>query len=106
MKALRTILTSPQCGDCFDPCEEHLRIICSDKSSDTRKQVYTLISDCLQAFTYPDLKKYESKLVLLLLSGLSEEKEDLRKLVVQMFDKCGESRKKLAEKMEGESLIG
>ena len=59
-------------------CIPQLKKALSDKSSDVRKATYNLISDCLQYFTYPDLKMHESTLVVLLLSGLGDMKKDLR----------------------------
>lgn len=65
-----------------------------------RKVVYLLISNCLKRFSYPDLKANEAKLVRYLLSGLSEAAADLREVVVEYLNQCGESRFNLEKQME------
>lgn len=83
-------------------CVYQLKKALSDKSSDVRKATYNLIGDCLQFFSYPDLKINESILVVLLLSGLGDMKPELRKYVQDKFNVCGASRKKLEDEMDAD----
>lgn len=99
-QALSDILTARHGGECFSEAEPALKQALNDKSADVRKVVYLLISNCLKRFSYPDLKANEARLVRYLLSGLSEPTADLREVVVEYLNQCGESRNNLEKEME------
>ena len=92
-------MVTPQGGECFQACIPALKRLIGDKSSDVRKAVYTLVSECLRSFCYADLKKHEAVMVLILLSGLGDGKESLKGFVEEQFEVCGRSRWELAVKM-------
>ena len=103
-EALNKVLISPQGGENFKACIPQLKKALSDKGSDVRKEAYDLVANCLQFFTYSDLRQNESTLTLLLLHGLSDPKPELRQHVQEQFDICGRSRQRLEEKMAAEAV--
>ncbi len=96
------ILTAQHGGETFLDAEPAIKAALQDKSTDVRKEVYKLVAACLKKFSYPDLKSYEVRLVRHLLAGYSEQSADLRQLVSEYLNECGESRKQLEEQMKAQ----
>lgn len=92
-------------GDCFEICAKPLKKLLGDKSSDVRKAVFQLVSDCLQGFCYADLKQNEATLVVILLSGFNDMKDSIREYVKERFEACGKSRKQLAVRMQQDDIL-
>lgn len=97
------LLTAQHGGENFSEAEPAIRLALNDKSSDVRKEVYRLLSQCLKKFSFPDLKNHEVKIVKHLLYGFSEQSADLREKVSQYLNEGGEARRQLEEQLRGMS---
>lgn len=93
------MLTVPQGGQNFGEAEVAVKLALMDKSSDVRKETYSLLASCLKKFSYPDLKAYETRMVKHLLSGYSEQAVEVRAKIAEYLNECGESRKRLEDEM-------
>ena len=85
---IRKITTSALC--------DLLLCISNDKNSDVRNNFYINIANLLNKLNIIYLRKYESNLLRLLLNGLSDEKEEIKKKTEELLEECGNNRKKLA----------
>lgn len=94
--ALVDVLLCDNAGSLYDDCVIFFKPISNDKNSDVRKNFYTCIAKLLQNLNIIYLRKCEPSLVMLLLNGLSDEKEDIKKLSEQLLEEAGNNRKKLA----------
>ena len=93
--ALVDLLLCNEAGNLIDECIPSFSIICNDKNKDTRKIFLTKIAELLEKLNSIYLKKYEGKLFVLLLSGISDDDEDNRKLAKKLIEEVGENIHKL-----------
>lgn len=73
-----------------------LKVLINDRNYDVRKTFYADIAKMLKSFNIIYLRKYESHLVLFLLNGLSDEKDEIKAQVKEYIEYCGNNRKQLA----------
>ena len=93
--SLVDLLLCNEAGNLIDECIPSFIIISNDKNKDTRKIFLTKIAELLEKLNSIYLKKYEGKLFVLLLSGISDDDEDNRKLAKKLIEEVGENIHKL-----------
>jgi hypothetical protein len=93
-------LVVPLGGQNFGDAEIAIKTALADKNSDIRESTYTLLSACLQRFSYPDLKSFETRIVKHLLTGYSDQTPETRAKIPEYLNICGESRRKLDDEMK------
>ena len=93
--SLVDLLLCNEAGNLIDECINSFTIISNDKNKDTRKVFLIKIAELLEKLNSVYLKKYEGKLFVLLLSGISDDDEDNRKLAKKLIEEVGENIHKL-----------
>ena len=93
--SLVDLLLCNEAGNFIDECIPSFTIISNDKNKDTRKIFLTKIAELLEKLNSIYLKKYEGKLFVLLLSGISDDDEDNQKLTKKLIEEVGENIHKL-----------
>ena len=93
--SLVDLLLCNEAGNLIDECIPSFMIISNDKNKDTRKVFLTKIAELMEKLNSIYLKKYEGKLFVLLLSGISDDDEDNQKLAKQLIEEVGENIHKL-----------
>ena len=93
--SLVDLLLCNEAGNLIDECIPSFTIISNDKNKDTRKIFLTKIAELLEKLNSIYLKKYEGKLFVLLLSGISDDDEDNQKLAKKLIEEVGENIHKL-----------
>ena len=101
---IRKITTTPlvdlllcdNAGSLYDDCVLYLKPIANDKNSDVRKNFYLSVAKLLENLNIIYLRRSEPSLVMLLLNGLGDEKEDIQKQTADLIEEVGNNRKKLA----------
>ena len=89
------LLLCGEAGNLIDECIPAFNIISNDKNKDTRKIFLTKIAELLEKLNNIYLKKYEGKLFVLLLSGISDTDEDNQKLAKKLIEEVRENIYKL-----------
>ena len=93
--SLVDLLLCNEAGNLIDECIPSFTIVSSDKNKETRKIFLTKIAELLEKLNSIYLKKYEGKLFVLLLSGISDDDEDNKKLAKKLIEEVGENIYKL-----------
>jgi hypothetical protein len=93
--SLVDLLLCNEAGNLIDECIPSFTIISNDKNKDTRKIFLNKIAELLEKLNSIYLKKYEGKLFVLLLSGISDDDEDNQKLARKLIEEVGENIHKL-----------
>ena len=93
--ALVDLLLCNEAGNLIDECIPSFTIISNDKNKETRKIFLTKVAELLEKLNSIYLKKYEGKLFVLLLSGISDDDENNQKLAKQLIEEVGENIHKL-----------
>ena len=93
--ALVDLLLCNEAGNLIDECIPSFTIISNDKNKETRKIFLTKVAELLEKLNSIYLKKYEGKLFVLLLSGISDDDENNQKLSKQLIEEVGENIHKL-----------
>ena len=93
--SLVDLLLCNEAGNLIDECINSFTIISNDKNKDTRKVFLIKIAESTEKLNSVYLKKYEGKLFVLLLSGISDDDEDNRKLAKNLIEEVGENIHKL-----------
>ena len=93
--SLIDLLLCNEAGNLIDECIPSFTIISNDKNKDTRKIFLTKIAELLEKLNSIYLKKYEGKLFVLLLSGISDDDENNQKLARKLIEEVGENIHKL-----------
>ena len=96
--SLVDLLLCNEAGNLIDECIPSFTIISNDKNKDTRKIFLNKIAELLEKLNSIYLKKYEGKLFVLLLSGISDDDEDNQKLARKLIEEVGENIHKLEMK--------
>lgn len=73
-----------------------LKTLISDKIIEVRKTAIECLSQIINGLSLTNLRESESKLVYLLLSGLSDENEEIVNLTIKLLEDVGLKRKLLA----------
>ena len=94
--SLIDILLCDNAGNFLDECIPYLKVLSNDKNTEVRKQFYNSICKLLENLNIVYLRKNEPDLVLLLLNGLSDDKEDIRNITKNLIEDAGNNRRKLA----------
>lgn len=100
--SLIDLLLCDEAANFIDDCYPSFVLISNDKNKETRKTFLLKISDLLQKINSIYLKKYEAKLFLLLLSGISDEDIDNQNLAKKLIEDVGNNIYKLNQEMEKE----
>lgn len=94
--ALTDLLLTDNAGICVDDCIPSLTLISTDKNLEVRKTFLTSIAKLIKGLNIIYLKNDEAKLVYLLMSGVSDEKEEIQKMTLELLEEVGNNRLKLA----------
>ena len=97
--SLVDLLLCNEAGNLIDECIPSFTIISNDKNKDTRKIFLNKIAELLEKLNSIYLKKYEGKLFVLLLSGISDDDEDNQKLARKLNEEVGENIHKLEKEL-------
>ena len=97
--SLVDLLLCNEAGNLIDECIPSFTIISNDKNKDTRKIFLNKIAELLEKLNSIYLKKYEGKLFVLLLSGISDDDEDNQKLARKLIEEVGENIHKLEKEL-------
>jgi hypothetical protein len=103
MAALGDVLLCENAGDFFEVCYIPLKAISNDKNHEVRKAFYTTIFKLITSFNIIYLRKFEHYLVIFLMNGLSDEKEDIVMSCYQYVEEAGIFRERLANEV-GEEI--
>ena len=93
--SLVDLLLCNEAGNLIDECIPSFTIVSSDKNKETRKIFLNKIAELLKNLNIIYLKKYEGKLFVLLLSGISDDDEDNQKLAKNLIEQVGDNIYKL-----------
>ena len=93
--SLVDLLLCNEAGNLIDECIPSFTIVSSDKNKETRKIFLNKIAELLKNLNSIYLKKYEGKLFVLLLSGISDDDEDNQKLTKNLIEQVGDNIYKL-----------
>lgn len=93
--SLIDLLLCNEAGNLIDECIPSFNAVANDKNKDTRKIFLNKIAELLKKLNNIYLKKYEGKLFVLLLTGISDEDEDNQKLAKNLIEEVGENIYKL-----------
>ena len=93
--SLVDLLLCNEAGNLIDECIPSFTIVSSDKNKETRKIFLNKIAELLKNLNSIYLKKYEGKLFVLLLSGISDDDEDNQKLAKNLIEQVGDNIYKL-----------
>lgn len=89
--SLVDLLLCNEAGNLIDECIPSFNLISNDKNKDTRKIFLTKITELLKNLNSIYLNKFEGKLFVLLLSGISDGDEDNQKLARNLIEEVGEN---------------
>ena len=95
ISSLVDLLLCNEAGNLIDECIPSLTIISNDKNKETRKIFLNKIAELLKKLNSIYLKKYEGKLFVLLLSGISDDDMDNQQLAKNLIEEVGENIHKL-----------
>ena len=93
--SLVDLLLCNEAGNLIDECIPSFTIVSSDRNKETRKIFLNKIAELLKNLNSIYLKKYEGKLFVLLLSGISDDDEDNQKLAKNLIEQVGDNIYKL-----------
>lgn len=96
------VLLCENAGKNFEDCIIRFKALSIDKNSEVRKTFYAVMFRLITNFNTIYLKKYEHNLVIFLMNGLNDEKEDIIKNCFNFIEEAGIYRKKLAIEIDGE----
>ena len=93
--SLVDLLLCNEAGNLIDECIPSFTAVSNDKNKDTRKIFLNKIAELLRNLNSIYLKKYEGKLFVLLLSGISDDDNDNQQLAKSLIEEVGENIHKL-----------
>jgi hypothetical protein len=94
--ALGNVLLCENAGKFFEECYSVLKLLANDKNYDVRKTFYAVVFKLITNFNIIYLRKFEHYLVIFLMNGLNDEKEDIVQNCYQYVEEAGVVRQKLA----------
>jgi hypothetical protein len=98
--ALGDILLCENAGKFFEDCYNPLKLIANDKNHEVRKAFYSVIFKLITNFNIIYLRQFEHYLVIFLMNGLSDEKEDIVTNCYQYLEEAGLFRERLSKELE------
>ena len=101
--SLCDLLLCGEAGNLIDECIPSFNLISNDKNKDTRKIFLTKIADLLKNLNSIYLKKYEDKLFILLLSGISDDDEGNQKYTKELIEDVGKNIYQLNQELNKEN---
>ena len=101
--SLCDLLLCGEAGNLIDQCIPSFTSISNDKNKDTRKIFLTKIADLLKNLNSIYLKKYEDKLFILLLSGISDDDEGNQKYTKELIEDVGKNIYQLNQELNKEN---
>ena len=93
--SLVDLLLCNEAGNLIDECIPAFTAISNDKNKETRKIFLNEIAELLKKLNTIYLKKFEGKLFVLLLSGISDDDKDNQELSKKLIEEVGENIHKL-----------
>ena len=93
--SLVDLLLCNEAGNLIDECIPAFTNVSNDKNKDTRKIFLNEIAELLKKLNTIYLKKFEGKLLVLLLSGISDDDKDNQDLAKKLIEEVGENIHKL-----------
>ena len=93
--SLVDLLLCNEAGNLIDECIPAFTNVWNDKNKDTRKIFLNEIAELLKKLNTIYLKKFEGKLLVLLLSGISDDDKDNQELAKKLIEEVGENIHKL-----------
>ena len=93
--SLVDLLLCNESGNLIDECIPAFTNVSNDKNKDTRKIFLNEIAELLKKLNTIYLKKFEGKLLVLLLSGISDDDKDNQELAKKLIEEVGENIHKL-----------
>ena len=93
--SLVDLLLCNEAGNLIDECIPAFTNVSNDKNKDTRKIFLNEIAELLKKLNTIYLKKFEGKLFVLLLSGISDDDKDNQELSKKLIEEVGENIHKL-----------
>ena len=93
--SLVDLLLCNEAGNLIDECIPAFTNVSNDKNKDTRKIFLNEIAELLKKLNTIYLKKFEGKLLVLLLSGISDDDKDNQELAKKLIEEVGENIHKL-----------
>ena len=93
--SLVDLLLCNEAGNLIDECIPSFTVVSNDKNKETRKIFLNKIADLLKKLNNIYLKKYEGKLLVLLLSGISDDDSENQQLAKTLIEEVGENIHKL-----------
>jgi hypothetical protein len=100
--SLIDVLLCDEAANLIDDCIPSLINVSSDKNKEIRKIFVQKMAELMKNLNIIYLKKYQSKLLVLLLNGISDENEEIRKLALKEIEEVGNNIKKLLEDIKPE----
>lgn len=97
--ALGDVLLCENAGKNFEECNIFFKIIANDKNYDVRKAFFAVIYKLITNLNITHLEKFEYYLVIYLMTGLSDEKEDIQKICFDHLEQAGQYKKKLNDEI-------
>ncbi|KAL4472321.1 hypothetical protein ABPG72_002804 [Tetrahymena utriculariae] len=96
VQALTTFLLCEGAGCLYEHVNASYNKVINDKINEVRKTAYESVAQLLNSFSVPNLRNFESDLVLLLLNSLSDEVQENIQLGQKLIEETGMSRMRLA----------
>ena len=93
--SLVDLLLCNEAGNLIDECIPAFTNVSNDKNKETRKIFLNEIAELLKKLNTIYLKKFEGKLFVLLLSGISDDDKDNQELSKKLIEEVGENIHKL-----------
>lgn len=93
---MSSLILAEGAGSSLELIYSSLKNLVNDKINDVRKTTLESIAKMINGLSLSNLKDSEAKLVYLLISGLSDENEDIINSTAKLIEDVGLKRKMLA----------
>lgn len=93
---MSSLILAEGAGSSLDLIYNSLKNLVNDKINDVRKTTLESIAKMINGLSLSNLRDSEAKLVYLLISGLSDENEDIINSTAKLIEDVGLKRKMLA----------
>lgn len=97
IETMTAVLLTPKAGSNFSTSYPFLRSLSNDKNPEVRKTCYKSACSMLKGFSLSNLEESETFLVLILMNGLPDEKNE--EVVQELLEESGKSRKELEDEI-------
>jgi hypothetical protein len=94
------LLKLQETGKFFAQFDSYFQLLVTDKNSSIRLQTYETMAQLLDNFSYSELKEYESRILQIMLSGLSDDDEKIHARTIELLAVSGKKRLQRAQDMQ------